>query len=146
MIAGVAGLGRALAAAHPSGDLTELAVPALGILIGVPALLLLIVLLVVTLAIGVSQSARGWTSAYGAVVMVLASLLAAAYPAALLAAGRGQYLDQVLALDLPAIGVALWVVHAGHRLRRRAREASRVPALVTATDRSTPAPDLPPRS
>lgn len=111
-------------AAHPSGALSPLVIFALGVLVGVPALVVLLVLLVVTLSVFASRSTKRWTYHYGVALMIATPILALAYPAALLMSGHSEFLLDVLALDLPAIGIAGWTWSGAYRLAKRARGAS----------------------
>ncbi len=105
--------------------MSGLAVIVFGMFLGVPALILLVVLVAVTLAFR-SGPVKPWHSTYATAVSVGAPLAGLAFPLSILLSGGPHVTDATLValvLDLPAIVLAVVVVVLAGQLLRRAKAA-----------------------
>lgn len=112
-----------LPATASATDMSGLAVVVFGLFLGVPALILLVVLVAVTLAFS-SAPHRPWHPTYAMAVSVVAPLVGLAFPLSILFMGGSHVMDATLlalVFDLPALVLAVVVVVFAGRLLRRAK-------------------------
>lgn len=117
---GVFGALSVPAVAHAS-DMSGLVVIVAGMFLGVPAALLLIVSIVVSV-VAYARPPASWHRPYATATYVFAPLLGLAYPLSLLlSSSKSDFVILAFIFDVPALVLALVAVVLARRLARRAR-------------------------
>lgn len=118
-------LALALAATLPSApahasSMDGLVVVVLGMFVGVPALVLLLISIVVSLILGARPAPPTWHRGWAVATYALAPPIALAFPFAMAFLGGSKFLDVTFVLDAPALALGVVAVLLARRVTRRA--------------------------
>jgi len=98
-------------------DMSGLAVIVVGMFVGVPAVVLLLVGVLVAAAASAGTTRSAWHATYGKVLTVVAPFLALAYPLAMIAMdSKFDFVAMALILDAPALVLAVIALVLSRRL------------------------------